>query len=95
MDEETLKAIAAQLDVKPRILSQAINENEQMNFSEFVNHYRIERAKELLMAPARKQDKIATIAFDCGFGNVTSFNVEFKSRVKLTPSQFRKQHAAA
>lgn len=93
--EATLKAIAAQLDVQPRILSQAINENEQMNFSEFVNHYRIERAKALLIAPARKQDKIATIAFDCGFGNVTSFNVEFKSRVKLTPSQFRKQHAAA
>ncbi len=91
--EATLKAIASELDVNPRILSQAINENEQMNFSEFVNHYRIERAKELLIAPARKQDKIATIAFDCGFGNVTSFNVEFKSRVKLTPSQFRKQFA--
>ncbi|MFK7847066.1 MAG: helix-turn-helix domain-containing protein [Rhodothermales bacterium] len=93
--EASLQVIAAELDVKPRILSQAINENEQMNFSEFVNHYRIERAKELLIAPARKQDKIATIAFDCGFGNVTSFNIEFKSRVKLTPSQFRKQFATA
>lgn len=89
----TLDVIAKQLDIKPRILSQAINENEQMNFSEFVNRYRIERAKALLIEPDRRQDKIATIAFDCGFGNLTSFNVEFKARVKITPSQYKKQYA--
>lgn len=89
----TLHVIANQLGIQPRILSQAINENEQMNYSEFVNHYRIERAKALLIEPDRKQDKIATIAFDCGFGNLTSFNVEFKSRVRVTPSQYRKQYA--
>lgn len=88
----TLNVIAEQLGIQPRILSQAINENEQMNYSEFVNHYRIERAKALLIEPDRMKDKIATIAFDCGFGNLTSFNVEFKSRVKLTPSQYRKQY---
>ena len=91
--DASLRVIAEKLSVTPRLLSQAINENEKMNFSEFVNRYRIERAKALLVAPARKHDKIATIAFDCGFGTVTSFNVEFKARVKVTPSQYRKQFA--
>lgn len=93
--DTSLTLIAEKLAVKPRVLSQAINENEQTNFSEFVNRYRIERAKLLLVEPARKQDKIATIAFDSGFGNLTSFNVEFKARVKMTPSQYRKQFDTA
>lgn len=91
----SLNLIAEKLAVKPRLLSQAINESEQVNFSEFVNQYRIEQAKRLLVDPARKQDKIATIAFDSGFGNLTSFNVAFKARVKMTPSQYRRQFATA
>lgn len=91
----SLSLVAEKLAIKPRLLSQAINESEQVNFSEFVNQYRIERAQRLLVDPARKQDKIATIAFDSGFGNLTSFNVAFKARVKMTPSQYRKQFATA
>ncbi len=93
--ETSLDAVAAMLDVKPRILSQAINEVEAKNFSEFVNHYRIEHAKALLANPRHKQDKIATIAFDSGFGNITSFNVAFKASLNLTPSQYRKQFSTS
>ncbi|MEM8486168.1 MAG: helix-turn-helix domain-containing protein [Bacteroidota bacterium] len=91
----SLDTVAAMLDVKPRSLSQAINEVEQKNFSEFVNAHRIAHAEALLVHPERRQDKIATIAFDSGFGNLTSFNVAFKSRLNLTPSQYRKQHGTA
>ena len=93
--ETSLQGIALKLDTQPRFLSQAINEIEQVNFSEFVNQYRVARAKALLRDPSREQDKIATIAFDCGFGNLTSFNVAFKSSVHMTPSQYRKQHEVA
>lgn len=85
----TLKTVAEKLSANPRDLSQVINENEQKNFSEFVNHYRIEKAKVLLADPRRVQDKIETIAYDCGFGNVTSFNLAFKALTQMTPSQYR------
>ena len=88
--ETSLKSIAQKLNTQPRYLSQAINEIEGANFSEFVNQYRVNHAKSLLEDPSRANDKIATIAFDCGFGNITSFNVAFKSIVKMTPSQYRK-----
>jgi len=92
LDTDTsLHSIAQMLETQPRFLSQAINEVEQVNFSEFVNRYRVEHAKALLKDPDRTRDKIATIAFDCGFGNLTSFNVAFKAHVNMTPSQFRKQ----
>lgn len=86
----TLIEVAKRLSVAPRTLSQVINENKQTNFSEFVNAYRIEQAKAILADPDSKNKKIATIAFESGFGNVTSFNVEFKSRLGQTPSQYRK-----
>ncbi|MEX0361710.1 MAG: helix-turn-helix domain-containing protein, partial [Allomuricauda sp.] len=69
----------------------AINENEHKNFSEFVNEFRIEKAKQMLADPKHQQDKIVAIAYDCGFGNVTSFNLAFKAKTQLTPTAFRKQ----
>ncbi|MRI00963.1 helix-turn-helix domain-containing protein [Kriegella sp. EG-1] len=87
-----LDQIAEKMKISPRNLSQVINENEQKNFSEFVNEYRIEKAKLLLIDSKYLQEKIATIAYECGFGNVTSFNIAFKSATKLTPSQYRKQN---
>ena len=94
LDPDTsLQRIAEKLGTQPRFLSQAINEIEQVNFSEYVNQYRVARAKALLRDPNRVRDKIATIAFDCGFGNLTSFNLAFKANANMTPSQFRKQYA--
>ncbi len=88
----SLHSIAEQLSITPRELSQVINENEAKNFSEFVNHYRIKKAKNLLVDPHYINEKIATIAYDCGFGNVTSFNLAFKAETRTTPSQYRNQN---
>ncbi len=87
----SLHRTSKQLGIAPRELSQAINENEQQNFSEFVNSYRIQKAKKLLADSTYAQEKIATIAYDCGFGNVTSFNISFKTATGHTPSQYRKK----
>ncbi|WP_190810557.1 AraC family transcriptional regulator [Flagellimonas sp. S3867] len=85
----SLERIARKLDASPRKLSQIINEKEQKNFSDFVNGYRIEKAKALLSDPKYNKEKIIAIAYDCGFGNVTSFNLAFKAKTQLTPSQYR------
>lgn len=90
-NDVSLHNVAQQFDITPRELSQVINENEGKNFSEFINHYRIQKAKELLVDSKYMNEKIATIAYDCGFGNVTSFNLAFKAITRLTPSQYRNQ----
>lgn len=90
-DGISLKTIAEKLNTKARDISQAINENKQQNFYEFVNHYRIEKAEALLKSSKHKNEKIATIAYEVGFGNVTSFNVAFKKKTGLTPSAYRKK----
>ncbi|MDT0605623.1 AraC family transcriptional regulator [Croceitalea rosinachiae] len=85
----SLKLIAKELNVSSRQVSQAINENEGYNFYEFVNQYRVEQAKLFFKDKARNKDKMETIAYDSGFGNISSFNVAFKKHVGLTPSEFK------
>lgn len=87
----SLAKVAQILEISSRELSQAVNENQQRNFSEFVNGYRIEKAKKMLADTNKSHEKISTIAYDCGFGNVTSFNLAFKGETRLTPSKYRSQ----
>ena len=91
----SLKIVAEKLSVGARDVSQVINEYEQKNFAEFVNQYRIARARTLLRTPDYAREKIETIAYDCGFGNVTSFNLAFKAEMQMTPSQYRNHFAVA
>ncbi len=87
----SLAEVATSVGTSTKVLSRVINESTGKNFSEFVNSYRIEKAKQLLTAPETKNDKIASIAYDSGFNNVTTFNLAFKGSTQLTPSQYREQ----
>ncbi|MEM1339293.1 MAG: helix-turn-helix domain-containing protein [Bacteroidota bacterium] len=87
----TLSEVAQSIGSKPKMVSRVINESMGKNFSEFVNSYRVEKAKRLLSSEAAQHEKIAAIAYDSGFNNVTSFNIAFKASTNLTPSEFRKQ----
>ncbi|EAY27834.1 helix-turn-helix domain-containing protein [Microscilla marina] len=88
----TLPKLAEMLDMPAYLLSQVINEHLAKNFADFVNQYRIDEAKKLLIAPAFDHYKIAGIAFESGFNNLSSFNTAFKKNVQQTPSQYRKQY---
>ena len=90
----SLKSISEKLSASSREISQAINENGQQNFHEFMNGYRISKAKNLLSDSEYENKKIAAIAYDSGFNTVTAFNVAFKKVTGTTPSNFRKQHLA-
>ncbi len=88
----SLNSIAERLMLSTRNVSQIINENGQQNFHEFVNQHRIERAKMILRDGKNKNEKMAVIAYDSGFGNVTSFNVAFKKSTGLTPSEYKRMY---
>jgi len=73
----------------PHILSQVINEQLSSNFNDFINSYRVEEAKKMLMNPEMKNFTIASIAYDSGFNTLSAFNVAFKKFTGITPPQFR------
>jgi len=92
-DEDlSLQSLAEKLSIPPRELSQVINERLDMNYSNFINSYRIEEAKNLLFALGENDQSILDIAYEVGFNSKAVFNRAFKKFTGMTPSQFRKNN---
>ena len=86
----SLAYLASKMGVLERDISLLINKYGNHNFSQFVNNYRVEEAKRLMMQDASQ--KVISIAYQSGFNNLSTFNHAFKSFTGLTPSEFRKMH---
>ena len=80
--------VATALGVRLDEVSRCIN-SYAFNFSQFVNGYRIEYAKQLML---RKQGiKMTQVAIESGFSNETTFFRTFKNIVGMTPSEWASQ----
>ncbi len=88
----SLRQVAGLIPVPGYLLSHLINSEFEQNFSDFINSFRIESAKKILSEKNSNTLKIASIAYDCGFNSLSSFNKSFKKFTGVTPSHFRKKH---
>ena len=71
----------------PHQLSQFLNERLETSFTRYVNSFRVEEAKWLLLEkPARS---ILSICYQVGFSSKSSFNSVFKNITGFTPTEFR------
>ncbi len=91
----TLDYLAERLNISSGYLSQIIKENEQKNFFEFINSYRIASVKEKLLDEEYKNYTIMGIAMESGFNSKSTFNAVFKKIANETPSAFKRRHAQA
>ena len=88
--ELSITELASKLDLPPRKLSYLINSKLNQNFMSFVNHYRIEMAKDRLTNMSDSGETILEIMYEVGFNSKSSFNTTFKQSTGFTPSDFRK-----
>lgn len=86
----TLQSLGRQLSETPRYVSLVINGHLKLNFSDFVNEYRINEVKRHLQDPSENRT-ILDIVFACGFSTKSNFNRAFKQQEGITPSEYRKQ----
>jgi AraC-like DNA-binding protein len=89
-----LSELAEALGVPAYQLSQLINEGFLVNFYDFINRYRVEEAKKLLVEDTRGY-KILAIGYEVGFNSKATFNRVFKNSTGLTPSEFRERFSPA
>ena len=87
-----LQTLAKRLDISHQNLSQIINERFHQNFSEFVNSFRVDEAKRLLIDAAHQHLTIVAIANDVGFNSKSAFNTTFKKLTKQTPTEYMKSN---
>ncbi|MFV0536701.1 MAG: helix-turn-helix domain-containing protein [Dysgonomonas sp.] len=78
------------LDINVAYLTKAIRQNKDINFNNLINHYRIERAKELIQTNTSKYT-LEYIYMSSGFKSQSSFNRAFKQLMDITPSEYYKQ----
>lgn len=86
--ELKLNTLAEQLSLSANQVSQVINDVAGQNFSDFINQYRIEEAKKIIINDD-KNLKLIEVAYDAGFNNKTSFNNAFKKFTNYSPSEFQ------
>jgi len=87
----TLTSLAARLRMPVSHLSQIINERLHQNFTDLINHYRVEEAKRRIADPAWRHYTLLAISEEVGFRSKSSFNAVFKKHTRVTPSEFREQ----
>ncbi len=90
-DEElSLRDLAGELAISPHQLSEILNEKIKKNFNTFVNEYRIDEAKKMLIDEPRRS--ILSIGIAVGFNSNTTFCTVFSKIEGISPSQYRKQN---
>ena len=83
--------LAILLNTNRTNLSNVINNEFSCSFSKFVNRYRIQKAKEILMNDTMKKYTLEYVSQTVGFGSLHSFIRVFKESEGVTPGTFREK----
>ncbi|WP_231590650.1 helix-turn-helix transcriptional regulator [Hymenobacter terrenus] len=86
----TLMTLADQVAMSYKRVSLLINEKSGLNFSNFVNQYRVAEAKRLLLDAAYHHLSHNGIGQASGFRATSTFYQVFRKLTSITPSQFKK-----
>ena len=84
----SLDSLALRHRVSPRYV-QKLFETEGISFSDYVRAERLARTYRMLQDPRFSHMSISTIAYECGFGDITAFNRAFRRQYDASPSDVR------
>lgn len=87
MTDISLETVAEKVYVTPQYLSHLFKATININFVDYLNNYRIEKACELMRDSSMKTYDISSIV---GYKDEKYFSCVFKKFTGMTPSQYRK-----
>ena len=85
-EDISFEELAGRIGISYSYLRRLFNEELNMSITDFLNTYRIEKAKSLLKNSSLTLQKIAQRV---GYNNVQSFKRYFKKYEGITPSEYR------
>ncbi len=88
--ELTLKILSDQMKTQPSKLTKVFSQHLNESFYDYINKYRVEAAKIMLMDSNRKHLSVTDIMVLAGFNSNSVFYESFKRLTGQTPAKFRK-----
>lgn len=85
-----LSDVAMEAGCNRNVLSACINNLRHCSFSQFINTYRVEHAKQLLCS--NPDVRASEVWMESGFANETTFFRAFKAIVGMTPSEWKSRN---
>ncbi|MCU6712964.1 response regulator transcription factor [Paenibacillus sp. J5C_2022] len=85
-EELSLKSLSAEYNIHPVYLGRLFHKETNETFSEYLNRYRIDRAKALL---GETHLKVSEIAREVGYWEMGYFYKQFKKYVGVSPKDFK------
>ncbi len=82
-----LSDLSEMMTINKHHLSQIINQHYGLSFYDFINQFRVNEAKDIIIK--HPEYTLLQVAFVSGFNNKTSFVNAFKKFEKVPPSKFR------
>ena len=82
--------IASVLGTNSRYISDCIKANRGYSLSQFINGYRIEHSKKLMIE--HPEMKLSTVATESGFSNDKALGRSFKEFTGLTPTEWKNKN---
>lgn len=82
----SLQILEEHIGVSASYISHIFSQNSRESFLDYLNHYRIERAMELLSTTEKTVQEVAVL---CGIPSTNSFNRIFKKYTGTTPGKYR------
>jgi AraC-like DNA-binding protein len=89
------KHLATDLGTNTRYISAVVNVRFHMNYTSFVNKYRIEEAMSILVDKRYQHLRIEEVSDMVGFANRQSFYASFYKITGITPKEYKVQHLAS
>lgn len=84
----TLDEIASHSNLTREAFCRYFKKMTRLTFTEFVNHFRIDVAKKLLL----QGTNITQTCYNCGFDSISYFNRVFKRVTGVNPLAYKKRH---
>ena len=88
------KRLAVDLNTNTRYISAVVNVRFHMNYTSFVNKFRIEEAMAILVDRRYQGLNMQEVSDMVGFCNRQSFYASFYKLMQMTPREYRLQHLA-
>ena len=84
--------VAEKLGISVGYLSQIINTVTQENFKAYINRFRVEETKRMMLDTEFDKYSLLSIGLESGFNSKTTFYNSFKKETGYTPSEFKNKH---